>query len=66
MARGLYREITDNPGRDYVFVDYGTASDIGEVPRELYESRGYLPIFDSLPTKAEFNASSAKKLPQDS
>jgi hypothetical protein len=61
MANGLYRTISRKPGQHYAFVDYGTASDIGEIPRDLYERRGYLPKFDSLPTKAEFDAANGKE-----
>lgn len=56
MATGLYRTTTPGSGAEYAFVDYGVGSSIGEIPRPLYEERGYMPAFDDLPTKEEYEA----------
>lgn len=56
-AKGVYRTRTPASGAEYAFVDYGVASSLGDtVPRDLYETNGYEPPFDSLPTKEEFEA----------
>lgn len=62
MERGIYRATIDKLGYEYAYVDYGTASDIGEVPRALYDTRGYAPEFDNLPTKAEFQTNAAESV----
>ena len=60
MARGIYRTRTPESGDEYAFVDYGLPSNIGEITRALYETRGIEPPFDKLPSKAEFEALNAK------
>lgn len=58
--RGVYRTETPESGAEYAFVEYGTASSLGDtVPRAVYEERGYRPEFDSLPTKAEYEQKNA-------
>jgi hypothetical protein len=52
-ARGLYRTKASDGGGEYARVVYGIASPPGEIPRPLYEARGYKPRFDTLPTKGE-------------
>ena len=54
MATGVYRT-KDSTGAEYALADYG-ASALGELPRSLYEERGYKPPFDQLPTKEEYEA----------
>jgi hypothetical protein len=58
-ARGLYRTRTPDGGAEYARVVYGIASPPGEIPRPLYEARGYKPRFDTLPTKGEREAAQA-------
>jgi hypothetical protein len=55
-ARGLYRTKTPEGGAEYARVVYGIASPPGEIPKPLYEARGYEPPFDSLPTREEHEA----------
>lgn len=55
-AKGLYRTMTPESGAEYAFVDYGVASNIGEISRSLYEANGYEPAFDDLPTKEHYDA----------
>jgi hypothetical protein len=55
-ARGLYRTKTPDGGAEYARVVYGIASAPGEIPRPLYEARGYKPRFDNLPTRGEIEA----------
>jgi hypothetical protein len=55
-ARGLYRTKMPEGGAEYARVVYGIASPPGEIPRPLYEARGYEPPFDTLPTKREGEA----------
>jgi hypothetical protein len=43
-----------------VQVDYGTGTTI-PVPRSKYESNGYKPDFDKLPSEAEYWAAEKKK-----
>ena len=56
-ARGLYRTKMPESGAEYARVFYRNASPPGEIPRPLYEARGYKPRFDTLPTKGEGEAS---------
>jgi hypothetical protein len=58
-ARGLYRTKMLEGGAEYARVFYGSASPPGEIPRPLYEARGYKPRFDTLPTKGEGEAAPA-------
>ena len=58
-ARGIYRTKTPEGGAEYARVVYGIASLPGEIPRPLYEARGYEPAFDTLPTKGEGEAAQA-------
>lgn len=58
-ARGLYRTKTPENGAEYARVFYRNASPPGEIPRPLYEARGYKPRFDSLPTRGEGEAAQA-------
>ena len=58
-ARGLYRTKMPEGGAEYARVFYGTTSPPGELPRPLYQARGYKPRFDSLPTKDEGEAAQA-------
>lgn len=59
VPKGIYRTKTPESGAEYAFVDYGVPMNIGEIPRGRYELNGYLPPFDMLPTKAEYEASNA-------
>ncbi len=59
-AKGLYRTKTPESDAEYAFVDYGVPSSAGEIPRSRYESQGYEPPFDSLPTKEDFEARNNK------
>jgi hypothetical protein len=59
-ARGLYRTKAPDGGAEYARVVYGIASPPGEIPRPLYEARGYKPRFDTLPTKGEGEAAQAR------
>jgi hypothetical protein len=52
----LYRTKTPDGGAEYARVVYGIASPPGEIPRPLYEARGYNPRFDNLPIKGELEA----------
>ena len=54
MPRGLYRNVTEVSGAEYVFVDYGNAPSLGEIPRAQYDRAGYQPPFDELPTKEQY------------
>jgi hypothetical protein len=60
-AKGLYRAITSEGGAEYAFVDYGSASSLGEIPRWRYEQANYEPPFDELPTKDEYEARNADR-----
>ena len=53
-AKGLYRTKNPASGAEYAFVDYGVASNLGEIPRSQYEAQGYNPPFDTLPTKEQY------------
>jgi hypothetical protein len=55
-ARGVYRTKMPESGAEYARVFYRSASPLGEIPRPLYEARGYKPRFDTLPTKGEGEA----------
>jgi hypothetical protein len=55
-ARGLYRTKTPEGGAEYARVVYSIASPPGEIPKPLYEARGYEPPFDTLPTREEHEA----------
>jgi hypothetical protein len=46
-------------GAEYARVFYRNAYPPGEIPRPLYEARGYKPRFDTLPTKGEGEAAQA-------
>src|SRR5271155_3043431 len=59
-GRGLYRTKTPDGRAEYARVLYGIASAPGEVPRPLYEARGYEPPFDTLPTREEHEAARAR------
>jgi hypothetical protein len=52
--RGLYRTRTPESGAEYVWVDHGTPTSLGEMPRAAYDERGYQPPFDQLPTKEQY------------
>jgi len=58
-AKGLYRTKTPESGAEYAFVDYGVASGVGEIPRAQYETQGYEPHLDALPTKEAYEARNA-------
>ena len=58
-ARGLYRTKMPEGGAEYARVFYGNATSTGEIPRPLYEARGYKPRFDTLPTRGEGEAATA-------
>ena len=58
-ARGLYRTKMPEGGAEYARVFYGNATSTGEIPRPLYEARGYKPRFDTLPTRGEGEAAPA-------
>jgi hypothetical protein len=49
MVKGLYRD-----GDSWVMVDYGRHRQ--SIPRDLYETRGYKPPCEELPTAEEYNA----------
>jgi hypothetical protein len=57
-TRGLYRNKMPDSGAEYarVFYHNNNASSPGEIPRPLYEARGYKPAFDNLPTKGDGEA----------
>ena len=38
-------------------MDYGVGSNPGEIPRDLYEDKGYQPSFERLPSKEEYQRS---------
>jgi hypothetical protein len=56
-TRGLYRTKMPEGGAEYACVFYGNPSQRGQIPRPLYEARGYKPRFHTLPTKREDEAS---------
>ena len=58
-ARGLYRTKMPEGGAEYARVFYGNATSTGDIPRPLYEARGYKPRFDTLPTRGEGEAAPA-------
>jgi hypothetical protein len=58
-ARGLYRTKMPESGAEYARVFYSNATSSGEIPRPLYEARGYKPRFDTLPPKGEGEAAQA-------
>jgi hypothetical protein len=58
-ARGLYRIKMPESGAEYARVFYDNATSPGEIPRPLYEARGYKPRFDTLPPKGEGEAAPA-------
>jgi hypothetical protein len=60
-ARGLYRTKMPEGGAEYARIVYGIASPPGEIPRPLYEARGFEPPFDALPTKEEHEAAQGRK-----
>lgn len=53
-GKGIYR--TAEGGAEHAFIDYGSASSVGEIPRWRYEEAYYEPPFDELPTKEEYEA----------
>jgi hypothetical protein len=54
-VKGLYRTKTEESGAEYVFVDHGKGPSMQDtMPRKHYEDQGYLPPFDALPTKQEY------------
>ena len=55
MPVGLFRG-----GEGWMQVDYGTGTTI-PVPRSKYETNGYKPDFDKLPSEAEYWATEKKK-----
>ncbi len=57
--KGIYRTATPLTGAEYAFVDYGSC--IGELPKGGYEERGYQPPFDRLPTKEDYEVTTAGK-----
>ena len=58
-TRGLYRTKMPESGAEYAHIFYRNASPPGEIPRPLYEARGYKPRFDTLPIKREGEAAQA-------
>lgn len=54
LAKGVYR---DSDG--WVTVDYGTSR--MPIDRDTYEENGYLPPFDKLPSKEEYEAGNTPK-----
>jgi hypothetical protein len=54
-TRGLYRTKMPEGGAEYACVFHGNPSQRGEIPRPLYEARGYRPRFDTLPAHASNN-----------
>jgi len=58
-ARGLYRTKMPESGAEFARVFYGNSAPPGEIPRPLYEARGYKPRFDTLPTRGEGEAAPA-------
>ena len=57
-ARGLYRTKMPESGAEFARVFYGNSAPPGEIPRPLYEARGYKPRFDTLPTRGDSEAAS--------
>lgn len=56
--RGLYRTGTYEGGDAAAYVTDGTMG--FEVDEATYRMRPYLPVFDRLPTKAEYEANGGK------
>jgi hypothetical protein len=54
MPIGKYKTTTPASGAEYAFVHYGVQSSLGEIPREIYEAKGYTPPYDDLPTREEY------------
>lgn len=65
MARGVYKTRTAESGAEYAYVDYGVASNAGEIPKARYEAKGYQPPFDKLPTKEQYEASRRGNAPDN-
>ena len=59
MAKGVYRTKTPESGAEYAWMDYGTPSNLGEIPRARYEEQSYEPPFEELPTKEQYDAKRA-------
>jgi hypothetical protein len=64
-AKGIYRTKTAPNGVEYAYIDYEEVSGIGEIARARYESQGYKPPFDDLPTKEEYDAKRATQAKGD-
>jgi len=60
-ATGLYRTVTTGSGAEHAHLNYGVRSNPGEMTRARYESNGYAPPFDSLPTKEEYEDMTADR-----
>lgn len=56
--RGLYREETSAPGATYACVTDGSIT--MTITEGDYRLRGYLPAYDGLPTKAEYEANGGR------
>ncbi len=54
MAVGLYRDETG-----WVMVKYDAHS--APIPKDRYESQGYQPPYEKLPTKAEYEKANANR-----
>jgi hypothetical protein len=53
MPRGIYKE-----DDQHVMVDYGNYRTV--IPRYVYETNHYEPLYDQLPTQEEFEARDAQ------
>jgi hypothetical protein len=60
MAKGIYKTKTEKSGAEYAAIDYGGNGVTMDIPRDLYEDRGYKPRFDDLPTKEQYNLARKK------
>ena len=57
MAVGVYRTGTAD---EYATVDYSKTLRV-DITRTKYEAGGHVPPYDTLPTKAQYEASGRKK-----
>jgi hypothetical protein len=58
MARGVYRVRGASGSQDTAYVLYGRHG--AHVSEQYYRAKGYLPSFDSLRSKEEFDAETVK------
>jgi len=58
LARGLYRTGSYEAGNAAAYVTDGTMA--FEIDESTYRMRPYLPVFDGLPTREEYEANGGK------